>query len=268
MAGKLLTNVNETAQRIVPTGDLLNQTSQTAQSVIKDLNTSVDEAHVAQENVTQTATVLETSQNDIVSMISAMEESAQSQMDIANKITQLSSEAEQVRSVLAVIGDIADQTNLLALNAAIEAARVGEHGRGFAVVADEVRKLAERTQKSLVETNATITTIVQSITEASDDMQETIRLVSQIGTRSLTAKEHIALVMTKMDQTKTVVDHLADNCYKNAHSVEGMVEKIEKVNVLGRDNTMTTSQAAGTVQQLSQMTDDLTKQLDGFVTKR
>jgi methyl-accepting chemotaxis protein len=82
--------------------------------------------------------------------------------EINDRLNSLAGEATQVKQVLTVIADIADQTNLLALNAAIEAARVGEHGRGFAVVADEVRKLAERTQKSLVETNATVNVIVQS----------------------------------------------------------------------------------------------------------
>jgi methyl-accepting chemotaxis protein len=92
-----------------------------------------------------------------------MEKSSASNQELLNEAQNLTSRVEDIRSVLGIIADIADQTNLLALNAAIEAARAGDHGRGFAVVADEVRKLAERTQKSLLDTNVSVSTVVQAV---------------------------------------------------------------------------------------------------------
>ena len=83
----------------------------------------------------------------------------------------LSSRADDVGGVLALIRDISEQTNLLALNAAIEAARAGTHGRGFAVVADEVRKLADRTDKAVAEINISLQAMKQDVTGIGEEFR-------------------------------------------------------------------------------------------------
>jgi methyl-accepting chemotaxis protein len=116
----------------------------------------------------------------IASLTQKIRLASQKENELSEKLTRLGHDADQTREVLSVIADIADQTNLLALNAAIEAARAGDQGRGFAVVADEVRKLAERTQKSLTETNASIGVVVQSIGDCSDTMNENAKDIEKL----------------------------------------------------------------------------------------
>lgn len=122
----------------------------------------------------------------INSTVDRIQNVANKEHELSGNLQSLAGNAQETKQILVTISDIADQTNLLALNAAIEAARAGEHGRGFAVVADEVRKLAERTQKSLAETAATINILIQAINDNSEElnknMDEMMSLTQYVGT--------------------------------------------------------------------------------------
>jgi len=101
-------NAEQIANRAIGVNDMTRHIANHMQSIEQD--------------VTQSATQLDTLRNSIGVSSTLLEEVVKD----SNDITQ----------IMNLIRDVSNQTNLLALNAAIEAARAGEMGRGFAVVAD------------------------------------------------------------------------------------------------------------------------------------
>ena len=193
-----------------------------------------------------------------------IENSVNIETEFAHTLSKLSSQAEQVKGVLSVIGDIADQTNLLALNAAIEAARAGEHGRGFAVVADEVRKLAERTQKSLSETNATINTIVEAITHASEKMGQNSQNIKHLGEHSKNVGSIIGQTVNTMHETIKVVSIMSQTALKNSEDSSKVLDDISKINELSKNNTRSMEEVAAAASHLYETTESLADMLKGY----
>jgi methyl-accepting chemotaxis protein len=196
----------------------------------------------------------------------AIRNSVEVESEFAHRLNTLSENAEQVKHVLSVIGDIADQTNLLALNAAIEAARAGEHGRGFAVVADEVRKLAERTQKSLVETNATINTIVQAIIDASDQMGKNADEIRELGNLSNELEFETDSAAKKVAESHHVVSTLAQNAQHNSSEVKVVVGQINAITDIIASTSRSLEETSSAIEHLDSMTDELNSKLSKFDT--
>ena len=183
-----------------------------------------------------------------------IENSVNIETEFAHTLSKLSSQAEQVKGVLSVIGDIADQTNLLALNAAIEAARAGEHGRGFAVVADEVRKLAERTQKSLSETNATIGTIVEAIIHAADTMQRNSEQIKELGVAADGVANQISDSAFTMQVADNTVNILSKDSEIHANEAKDAGDKAAKIGEISLQNAKSIEEIASAVEHIWQKT--------------
>lgn len=231
-----------------------------------DMHASMNEAQKSKEGLVEANRYLHEANTTILTLTSEIQQSAAIEIELASKIQQLSSDAEQVKSVLTVISDIADQTNLLALNAAIEAARAGEHGRGFAVVADEVRKLAERTQSSLAQINATINVIVQSIVDSSEQMSQNSKRVESLANTASGVESKINDMFTIMDKATKDSDLTIENYLKTAKDIELMIQDVSKVNELSRQNARSVEEIAGAADHLSHMTENLNLKLFEFRT--
>jgi methyl-accepting chemotaxis protein len=273
---KMISNENSTiAHELAATAMSLGKNSQEQSEYVNDtankgkelsleLISSVEDAQNSQKMLTSTREEMSKMTSKVTILQTAMEETMQSELSLQSKLSQASQNANEVKSVLDVIRDIADQTNLLALNAAIEAARAGEHGRGFAVVADEVRALAERTQKSLGEIDATTNLVVQSVMESTEEINTNAKKVEELTAISTQLQEVINSVVTVLEAAVHSARKSVDDYVQTSQKINDIVDEIENVNQLTSQNARSIEEMSSATDQLNSMSEKLNNELMKF----
>lgn len=229
-----------TAQSTEKVNDRINAMIRSIRRQLKDIDVAKDVA----DEMRQTLLMLEekaaeqitVAQNEVVRIGDKMSQISTRVAQTNDSIRIFMDTANEIRSVLHVIGEISAQTNLLALNASIEAARVGEHGKGFAVVASEIRKLADMTRQSTEEVHEIVERIYTHAQQAYTSMEEGTRVVTE-GTELVAVANETLAGAKGGDSLKTQV-------------VDEVVELMEKIAAVSMENRAVSTEVEAKVQEL------------------
>ncbi|WP_121091596.1 methyl-accepting chemotaxis protein TlpB [Helicobacter pylori] len=263
---KLVQIAQETQKSMKDSSTTLNFVKNKATGVASMMNTSIEQSQGLRKRLIETQGLVKESKDAIGDLFSQIIESAHTEEELSSKVEQLSRNADDVKSILDIINDIADQTNLLALNAAIEAARAGEHGRGFAVVADEVRNLAGRTQKSLAEINSTIMVIVQEINAVSSQMNLNSQKMERLSDMSKSVQETYEKMSSNLSSVVLDSNQSMDDYAKSGRQIEAMVSDFVEVEKVASKTLADSSDILNIATHVSGTTMSLDKQVNLFKT--
>lgn len=267
-----MASMQEVTQGTTDTAESIQLQLEKTNQIQNTIEQVKNRSSVMTEALEDTRAELNSSRENIDTLIDRTKISNDANENVSKELEELNTYTVQMHSIIELIDNITTQTSLLALNASIEAARAGEAGRGFSVVASEISNLATQTQDATVD----ITTLIENI---SKELEEVIRVIAQMienakeqnKAASNTAKSFSAIadkttmVYEEAAQMKSIVAELTNANNIIASGIETISAATEEVTAHSNEtyeitfeNTKTTAEIGRIIEELDQMTKDLT----------
>ncbi len=215
-AGNVSDGANSLAESVSVQTALIDEIVNAVSAASEKINENVTLTENAKKIAGRTAEDVEQSNNQMTSLLEAMDEIRRT--------------SEEIQKINKTIEDIAFQTNILALNASVEAARAGEAGKGFAVVADEVRNLAGKSAEAASQTTILIDNsseavekgmkfaneTAQSLSKVVKQTEEVEDIIGGIAAASLEQSSYMAEISGKAAEVSGYVSSSAANAQESA----------------------------------------------------
>jgi len=200
-------SLEETAASMEEITSMVEVTALNAHKTSEVAVSSLEQAHkgkVVVENMMQAMGDINTSNNDIMTQISASNKQIE---EIIKVIAEIGDKTK-------IINDIVFQTKLLSFNASVEAARAGEHGKGFAVVAEEVGNLAQMSGTASKEISAMLDTSLHKVERIVHETQQKVEKLIATGREKVEVGSSIAsecsVVLTDLVANFAIVSRMAN----------------------------------------------------------
>ncbi len=244
------TETDQVATAINEMATTIHQVAQSAISAAETTRSAEKQTNIGKDDIDATTRT-----------IAALSEEVGRATDV---IKQLDDHANNIASVLDVIGEIAEQTNLLALNAAIEAARAGEQGRGFAVVADEVRTLASRTQHSTHEIERMIEQLQAGAKQAVNVMEASVASTQTTMERADETQTALEEISRGMLQVNDMISQIASAAEQQSAVAEQINASVVSIVDLSEDSSHSADQTRQASSELNALAGELKQLIHRF----
>ena len=246
-SSELLATILTTGKELSNNIDILKSTTSRLSKASSSQAASLQEFTASIKNITETIQDNLTKIDNMMQISDELIKSSEYGKRYANKTAEsmenINSKIILINEAVDIIENISFQTKILSLNAAVEAATAGEAGKGFAVVASEVRNLASKTSEAADKIKKLVGYAIEKANNGKDISSQMI--------------EGYDNLIEKINETKSVINDVAQESKRSSKSIEEMSSSIELIDKEIESNVVQISK----IEDMAKKIDSLSKNL-------